>query len=58
MIKLTELVKYLNDNQFGIYYKQDAISKLPIANGEPLYKVNRVSDSHLGKTLEEHNGEE
>ena len=52
LVKAEELLKMLNENGWGIYYKANPIHILSVQGGEPpMFSVNAVSDDILLKTL-------
>ena len=51
---IVELVmQVLKSENWGIYYKNQPIQPLELQNGDALYKVNQVDDTHIEETLHE-----
>ena len=47
------LMRVLKSENWGVFYKNQPIQPLELQNGDSLYKVNQVDDTHIEETLHE-----
>ena len=50
-----KIIKLLNDNDWGLYFKGDPFVSLPVQQGENVFKVNTVTLEELSRVLESDN---